>query len=75
MINKKVININRDIVGTPEQLKYDKHLQSLNWIALLDSEPQLAIKVTLENLIATYGTDAVKTVSQFVISDAEKEAA
>lgn len=75
MKKKTVVRINGDIVGTDRHYKHDKHLSSLNWIALLDSEPQLAIKLQLENLIATYGLENVELISTFVISDAKKDAA
>lgn len=75
MKKSNVVRINGDIVGTEKHFKLGKHKDSLNWIALLDSEPQMAIKLQIENLLATYGVEAVEQITHFVIEDAKEEAA
>lgn len=76
-ISKKsnVVKVNGDIVGTARQLNHSKHVSSMNWIAILDSEPQLAIKLHMENMINHYGLEAVELIANFVINNAKKGAA
>lgn len=73
-MSKKLVRINGDVVGTTREGKFfEKHNSSMNWAALLDSEPQMAIKLQLENLIHTYGLEAVEEIAGFVVSDLKLE--
>lgn len=69
-MSKKLVRVNGDVVGTKLEGKFfKKHNSSMNWIAIMDAEPQMAIKLQLENLIHTYGIETVEQITEFVISD------